>query len=305
MPFGRGVANVSSEGSRGDPMAGRRQGENGHGFTLIELLVVVSAVGLLMAILLTSLGRVRKASRATACLSNVRQWGMALQAGAADEEGMVLKDTTVPWWHAIRGYGDSGDVLLCPEAAKPGPPEFVNRTAFQAWGSSRRTPDGGGLGSYGVNSWLLGADRLRQLANTYDWWGNPVFEDYAAKRWYWNTRSLASPGSVPLLFDCVTESAHPEETDDPPTFDGDFSIALLREGPVGRQTLHMRWACVNRHPGGKIGMTFMDGSARTVGLKELWTLRWHRCSTPAGYWTTAGGVLPADWPAWMRSFRDY
>ncbi|MHC4517755.1 MAG: hypothetical protein ACYTAS_04135 [Planctomycetota bacterium] len=96
-----------------------------------------------------------------------------------------------------------------------------------------------------------------------------------------------------------------EETDDPPAFDGDFGIALLREGPVGRQRLDMRWACVNRHPGGKTGMTFMDGSARTVGIKELWTLRWHRHSTTAGYWTKAGGVMPGDWPEWMRPFMDY
>jgi hypothetical protein len=218
---------------------------------------------------------------------------------------MVLKDTSVPWWHAIRGYSDSTDVLLCPEAVMPGPPEFINRTPNQAWASSRPETDGGGLGSYGVNTWLLGTDQLRELADTHEWWGNSVFEDYAAKRWYWSGHTLTTPGSVPLVFDCVTESAHPEETDEPPVFDGDFSIGLRRDGPVGHQTMHMRWACVNRHPGGKISMTFMDGASRTVGLKELWTLRWHRYANAAGPWTTAGGAVPADWPGWMARFKDY
>ena len=49
----------------------------------------------------------------------------------------------------------------------------------------------------------------------------------------------------------------------------------------------------------------MDWSAREVGVKELWTLKWHRQFETEGAWTRAGGVQPADWPPWMRNFRDY
>ena len=42
-----------------------------------------------------------------------------------------------------------------------------------------------------------------------------------------------------------------------------------------------------------------------VGLKELWTLKWHRDYDTSGPWTKAGGVQPEDWPEWMRGFRDY
>ena len=271
-------------------------------FTLIELLVVISVVGLLMAILLPTLGRVRRLARATRCLANVRQWGIALYVGAADEDAMVLKQTQPPWWDAI---GDErGDLLLCPEATAPGPPASIDRKPNQAWTSSG-DPNVRVVGSYGVNKWLLATEGLRKTADTYEWWGNPVFEEYAAKRWYWSGRTLAGAGNVPLLSDCITTGAHPEETDEPPEFDGDFSIALLRDGAVGRETLHMRWVCVNRHPAGTVSMAFMDGSARRVGIKELWTLKWHRLSDTAGPWTKAGGVLPGDWPAWMRELRDY
>ncbi len=52
-------------------------------------------------------------------------------------------------------------------------------------------------------------------------------------------------------------------------------------------------------------MLFMDWSVRKVGLKELWTVKWHREFDTDGPWTRAGGVEPEDWPAWMRTFKDY
>jgi hypothetical protein len=49
----------------------------------------------------------------------------------------------------------------------------------------------------------------------------------------------------------------------------------------------------------------MDWSARKVGIKELWTLKWHRTYNTADYYTRAGGVRAGDWPLWLRHFPDY
>ena len=40
-----------------------------------------------------------------------------------------------------------------------------------------------------------------------------------------------------------------------------------------------------------MGMLFCDWSVRTVGLKELWTLKWHKTFNVNGPYTKAGGMI--------------
>jgi prepilin-type N-terminal cleavage/methylation domain-containing protein/prepilin-type processing-associated H-X9-DG protein len=53
-------------------------------FTLIELLVVITLISLLAALLLPLLGRAKESGRATVCLSNLHQIGVALQLYVQD-----------------------------------------------------------------------------------------------------------------------------------------------------------------------------------------------------------------------------
>ena len=98
--------------------------------------------------------------------------------------------------------------------------------------------------------------------------------------------------NIPVLLDCTLPRVEAHPNDSPP--------GLETHGTGGG----MSSVCLNRH-NACVNVLFLDWSARRVGLKELWTLKWHRGYETTGPWTRAGGILPEDWPQWMRNFKDY
>jgi len=266
---------------------------NPKAFTLIELLVVIAVIALLMAILLPVLGRVRKQAKAVACRSNLRQWGTAMHTYAAENDaklGVFWWSTHFSVWYSVLPYvQDYNDFLLCPMAAKPLREERISHwgATFRAWthivkpvGHYARRVNG----SYGYNL-SVGArqDGGRELRGTL---------------WCWESMDEKGAMTIPLFFDCViavSGAAHETapQIPSPPPYPDSFESWLFSTG-----------VCINRHDGG-VNMCFLDGSVRKTGLKELWTLKWHREYDTANCWTKAGGVQPEDWPEWMRNFKDY
>ncbi len=267
------------------------------GFTLIELLVVIAVIAVLMAILLPALERVKRQAKQVACLSTLKQWSLYFSMYADDNNNRFMaghraQPTPNRWISALGDYYQWDDkITCCPNATKPWiDKNGVNSGAegtflgvTMAWGYMNQDHWAKPMkGSYGMNGYCVDPQAGREPRGQADW--------------YWRGPAVAGASRVPLFLGAQRYNGVVDSVDEPPEFDGQAWDA----GGSGRMVRY----CLNRHDGFVNGL-LLDYSARKIGLKELWTFKWHRRYDTAGPWTTAGGCVASDWPEWMRSFKDY
>lgn len=100
----------------------RRQRSSSHGFTLVELLVVITIIGVLMAMLIPVIGRVREYAHRVSCMNNVSQINTAMISYATTKNHMpptmwtfadpLANNTTytLGWAEGMLGYLSRNDI---------------------------------------------------------------------------------------------------------------------------------------------------------------------------------------------------
>ena len=271
------------------------------GFTLIELLVVIAIIALLMAILMPALNRAKKQARSSACQMNLRQWGTIWAMYAQDNSGYFMMESKYTGWP--RGnwveplrylYRTKSGILICPMAKK----RVGTGASYAAYGSYDRTyimGTGGPEnrqeeGSYGANCWLFNERS-----------GQTVIQQRPVE-WNWKCMDVKGGNFIPVFADTMWRGGGPFY------LNGSSGANQITPGAYNGQWQgaghEMKHYAIDRHNSVN-NQLFLDWSVRRIGVKELWTLKWHKKYLVTGFWTMAGGVQMSDWPAWMRKFKDY
>lgn len=209
------------------------------GFTLIELLVVIGIIAVLAAILFPVFAQARESGRRTACLSNLRQLGLAFTMYAQDYDERLPAATDGKKGEKTEGgwiYYTKFPVSRNPKSAD------VTRGAIYPYVKDRRIyicPDdslGQGAGeSYAVNSCLT----------------DPTITGYRPGRALGSVTT--SPAQITLLME---EASHQDE-------DPIWNELQRSSTDDGFQNIEVGNFLTERHTGGSV-LLFVDGHTKPL-----------------------------------------
>ena len=262
-------------------MLANKPHRDGNGFTLIELLVVIAIIALLMGILMPALRKARKQAQLTSCMANHRQVGL----------GFVT-------------YGSDNDNKLPPNPGSGGngaPYTYVHQKNNLA---------------YDIISYLNNACSIFSCPLAPKRVAEPDLTiKTASTAQRWNFYYMANYEHAPFgytspiknLFASAANGLWSEHTSDVGPSWGNIrtnhvkysAVDYPEPGNTDYGPAYVQWSVTDIKDVDKVSCVFLDGSARLLGLDELY----YQATGFGGNWyPPAKGYMPNEEMQTLRSY---
>lgn len=246
-----------------------RQDQKRRAFTLIELLVVIAIIAILAAILFPVFAQAREKARQTACLSNLKQIGLALSMYQSDYDSMYPPSqlpSTVPnvsWPTMIAPYIKNEQVFVCPDTTQTtfGPDKTYIVSTTKVYTGQTRTAvsfgtltagDGTSIAPFAVNALSYGRNFITDATGS---WSTPNFKTASnTKSGFVTTGTTLSvaeaqiedPAGTIHICDAMTGTAPPND----PTVQGNSIRGIQAENRTDHFNTDTASKVSYRHGGG-------------------------------------------------------